>query len=322
MGAEMREMFNRLVGDGWPVVDEWLGENQVEGLHLEFKRKTNPTTSVVDLEDKTNVAKGLSGFANVEGGVFVIGIDTRKVSGGADVVDSIQAITGVSNFAGRIERDIRTYTDPPIAGLMVQAIEKPGTTDTGIVAIYVPQSDGGPHRVVNTKADANDRYYMRTGASTVTMPHALLADGFGRRPHPKLRLLARLHGGGGNICLLLRLRNDGRGTAVRPAVKLRCGVDKHLRWRSLTSLAQGWTILYEKGLVLSLDEVIYQAGVDALVYPQMVVPVADLEAGTNAGQMIGATLSGTIYMMDARPTEFTGVLRLDEDVELPMTEGS
>ena len=108
---------------------------------------------------------------------------------------------------------------------------------------------------------------------------------------------------------------------MTPAVKLRCGVDQHLRWRSLTSLAQGWTILYEKGLVLSLDEVIYQAGIDALVYPQMVVPVADLEPGTSAAQMIGAILSGTIYMMDARPTEFTGVLRLDEDLELPMMGG-
>jgi len=311
-----RDIMNCIEREGWSVVDEWVRENQPEGLHLEFKLKTTPTRPDVEPDDRALVGKALSGFANVEGGVLVIGIATRNVKGGADKVQGVASITGVTAFAGKLERDIRTLTDPPIAGLIVKPVLKAGAEDTGVVAIYVPESDGGPHRVANGTTDVNDRYFMRTAASTVTMPHSLLADRFGRQAQPKLRLLARLHGGGANIQLLLRLRNEGRGTARRPAVHI-IGISNHLGWRSLTSLARGWTILWERGVVVAPEEVIYQSSPSDVIYPNVTVTVANLEAGTNAGQMLGSPLVGRIYAEDMRPVEFAGALALDVDTLLP-----
>jgi len=307
-----RELFEDLERRGWPVVEEWTAANQAESLHLEFKKKETPTTSKLEDPDKDYLAKTLSGFSNVEGGLLVVGMNTKSVNGGADKLDAPIPIAGIDDFAGRVERNIATYTTPTIAGVMVRAIKEPGK-HCGVLAIYVPASDGGPHRASNASATINDRYFMRTAASTVNMPHALLEDRFGRRPPPRLRLGARLDGSV-HLTLDLRLHNHGRGTARQVALRLE-GLDDAMRWRDELSLAKGWSILWDSNG--AIDRVIYRAPSDWVLYPGMSLPVARLTAQNESQRMHQRELTGTTYAVDARPVDFAEVLIVGQEALLP-----
>jgi hypothetical protein len=185
-----RDLFERLKVEGWPLVDEWMANAEAETLHLEFKFKTNPESVAIDSADKANIAKTLSAFANTEGGLLVMGIDAGGGGrGGFDRVTNLVPVADAERFGGALERVVRIFTDPPIAGLMVHRTQRPGSEPAGIVAVYVPPSRGGPHRALNATAEVNDRYYMRTSSCAQTIPHSLLAVLF--LPTPRAVLLLR-----------------------------------------------------------------------------------------------------------------------------------
>ena len=67
---------------GIALIDEWVKEAYREDLHLDFKRKTNPEHGHPDDNDKKNLSKALSGFANSDGGLIVWGIDAPSGASG------------------------------------------------------------------------------------------------------------------------------------------------------------------------------------------------------------------------------------------------
>jgi hypothetical protein len=86
---------------------------------------------------------------------------------------------------------------------------------------YVPLSDGGPHMA----KCGEDRYYRRSGDRFAKMEHFEIADMFGRRPQPVLRVFYRFASGSsggrpeGNyreLTVFVGLRNEGRGAARAP----------------------------------------------------------------------------------------------------------
>jgi predicted HTH transcriptional regulator len=171
-----RDLFDELQSARWALVEGWLTRTEPETLHLEFKLKENPSTPTIDDADKKQVARTLSAFANTEGGLLVLGIDAGGgTHGGFDRVTRIAPIANVETFGGALERRLRSFTEPPIAGLRVTSVENPGTR-TGVVGVYVPRSNGGPHRVVGATSDSNERYYMRTASGAQTISHSLLGE--------------------------------------------------------------------------------------------------------------------------------------------------
>jgi hypothetical protein len=224
-----RELFERLSAEGWPLIEAWKNEREAETLHLEFKRKADPCSAEIEPKDMANVAQTLSAFANTEGGLLVLGVDAGGGSRhGFDRVTGLVPIANVERFGGSLERRLRAFTDPPIAGLMVRAIEKPGSGGAGVVAVHVPRSEAGPHRAAQATAETNDRYYMRTAAGAQTIPHSLLAALFAFAAPPRLEFRARfihVNDAGANTpsdppVVEMRLVNHGRSAARRPAVFL------------------------------------------------------------------------------------------------------
>ena len=183
-----RSIFDEVRKSGWDQVLAWPTEKKEESLHLDFKRRAPSATFKLQPADRSVLAKAFSGFANVEGGVLVFGVHATGSSKSLpDHVVAIESVEDLSKFSNEVDRNVKTLTDPPIAGVTVEEVRDP-SGDRGILVVYVPQSDGGPHRATGAESDVNERYYMRTGTSTVVMPHSLLADRFGRRPPPKLRI--------------------------------------------------------------------------------------------------------------------------------------
>lgn len=215
-----RVLFEELSREGWAGVEALVTERLEESVHLDFK---SPPTNPQHIDDL--VGKALSGFANVEGGLLVIGIRTSHAKRKEpDRADAIVPVKDVDAVARRLDQRIASLTEPPVAAVQVKTIPDPSHPSRGVLLIYTPASDGGPHR------DGTERYMMRTGTNTEPMPHALLAARFGRSPPPKLRLHVWL----GTKPQVLFLVNEGRGPAQDILLRVSIGgAKKGTRWTSL-----------------------------------------------------------------------------------------
>lgn len=65
-----------------------------------------------------------------------------------------------------------------------------------------------------------NRYYRRNGTSFLAMEHFELADMFGRRARPKLKITTHIKGIGIGAEIVICLKNEGRGSARAPYLAL------------------------------------------------------------------------------------------------------
>lgn len=199
-------------------LEQYLAEHQEENLHLDFKTLAGPQFRVSN--DKQNLAKALSGFANSDGGIIVWGVDARKNSDSFDCAGSLKPIPGVASLVSRLNSLTSDMVNPSVDGIQHRVVHQ-NADSSGFAATLVPRSDAGPHMA---KAGL-DRYYKRSGDSFLKMEHFDVADMFGRRARPSLALFHTIktagtkHVGDRTVVLLrvvLGIENSGRGTARAP----------------------------------------------------------------------------------------------------------
>lgn len=337
MGA--RNIFDQILADGWSTFQKWVADREQESEHLEFKCQAQTVNAgALGDGDKANLARGLSGFANTAGGVIVFGISTKKGDKRhPDLAASICAINEVDAFKGEVERNIKGLTEPPVSSVGVCAFPDPNDKTRGIVVIYVPASDGGPHRTAaHIRAEDGSRYYMRTATDTVVMPHALLADRFHRTARSRLRLIAQWEGAPNpptnrGATLRLRITNRGRGTARQPAIQIATFRSPlaEFRWEITRSyhnqpnwdrigsqLAGNFALLLQ-----SAPEVVVYPGVEfEIAYGAM--PADRPPYPGSEDPNFGFIFRGFIYSADAQPFPFEHTFLWSQaaEVELPATE--
>jgi Predicted transcriptional regulator containing an HTH domain and an uncharacterized domain shared with the mammalian protein Schlafen len=177
-------------------------------LHLDFKTIGNANMRGND--DKRNLAKCLSGFANSSGGIIVWGVDARKNAQGIDCASAAAEIAPVRLFLSRLNELTGDAVSPIVDGIQHKAIET--TQDSGFAVTLVPESESGPYMAKL----GEDRYYKRSGDSFYKMEHFDLEDMFGRRQKPRLLIhLSNLSVPDDNTHEDLRfnVQNTGRATA-------------------------------------------------------------------------------------------------------------
>lgn len=302
----MRAIYDQLIDGGWQALGALQGEP--EGPHLEAKRKSNPSIPNLDEGDKVRIAKTVCGLANADGGCALLGVHAGPDDQGIDKIQGPQPIMNVNSCLLAVQQAIASMIEPPIVLVEVHAVVEPGT-DRGVVAVYVAASDGGPHRI--TTGPEQGRYYMRASSNTVVMPHTILADRFGRRPQPRLRLVADFRAGSGQDQwgISLRLRNEGRGVAHQPAVVVREPM-VGLGWRHNSPIdMKQWAIIYGH-TNYNLDQCGWQASAGVVVYPGFDLYVTHIGHGNGSGGVTRVPLAGSIYCLDAAPIEFNGVIEL------------
>jgi hypothetical protein len=313
-----KAVFDEIVVAEWDAVLDWKAKQQEESLHLDFKRRARGAGTALDAADKNCISKALSGFANVEGGVLVLGVEAKGSDKNApDRVSEITPVENVARFANLVDRNLKNFTNPPIAGLTVKTIMEPGH-ERGVAIIYVPMSDGGPHRTALGDSETNERYYMRTGTNTVIMPHPQLAAMFGRRPQPKLRLVVKAlpisEEPAPHRQLLCWLRNDGRGPAMRPRVLV------VVRGAELTFHGARVT-MESSGEAVARLRMQHDQTWDDTIYPGEQV---QMMGGRFTGKADAFRLRGRIYALDAEPVAFEHELDLrshSQIVSIPENHG-
>jgi len=203
-------------------IDRYIAESQEENLNLDFKVVNR--SDLTHADDKKNLSKALSGFANSNGGIIIWGIDGRKNADGVDCACGKREIKALSLFMSTLNELTGEAVYPPVSAVRHRAI--PVSADSGFAVTIIPESDSGPHMA----RLGEDRYYKRSGDSFYRMEHYDIQDMFGRRKRPELQLITKLSFAGGgsnggkryvNVQVTYALENVGRGAAKAPLLALK-----------------------------------------------------------------------------------------------------
>jgi hypothetical protein len=244
--------INALVGTG-------------EHLHLECKTWSNNES-----DNQKNLAKVISGFANADGGVLVVGMKTttNQDKYTPDVIDAAAPVSNVAGVKSRIEGLAMELAEPAIRGLEITAIpEKDGST-SGFILMLVPATDGPPCR-----SRKDWKFYMRLNSGTYPMEYFQLEAMFGRSQKP----LLGIHWGQLNIAMdglnfvrrfTFGVENKGRGIAKYPSIQLENVTDITVSPFAAIGLPERPT---------RSGRLVFGGGADHVIHPGTVLTVATLE---------------------------------------------
>ncbi len=193
-------------------IEAFVADKREEDLQLEFK--TVSSSGMGNRDDRKNFAKALSGFSNSSGGLIVWGINACKNERKVDCACEVKPIEDISLLYAKLNEFTGQFVSPIVDGVRHKKIKAAGTG--GYAVTLIPESYASPHMAKG----GEDRYYKRSGDSFYRMEHFDIEDMFGRRKKPELILQAWCERRGGQVNVVLGLKNLGRGTAKYPYVTI------------------------------------------------------------------------------------------------------
>lgn len=207
-----------LLARGEAAIDDLIADQAAETLQFECKSKSDPSTPKCNNDDKRNLGKALSGFANSMGGTIVFGIDARPIDG-IDCIIGRKPISNVEAFAEELRSLAAQLVMPRLDGVEIQTFAIDDQR-RGYVAVTIPRSERRPHR---SEAAGDKTYYRRSGTNFHAMEHFEIEDAFKRTSTASLFLITSVKSGisvsGTNILkfkVAVSLGNDSLHTAKFP----------------------------------------------------------------------------------------------------------
>lgn len=158
----MKERFDQIIAAGWPAIQQIVDDETEETLHLEFKTLVKVDGTLVK-GDRGIVSKALSGFANAEGGLLIIGIYTDGKTG-LDSASEIRKIANARKLASIIRADLSDLISRAPPGIGVEPITEDDGDPSGVVCVFIPPSQLRPHMSVREQ-----RYFRRGSKGTGVM---------------------------------------------------------------------------------------------------------------------------------------------------------
>jgi predicted HTH transcriptional regulator len=102
---ELRQVVAKEISsNGEAAINDMIAERREESLHLEFKTFSSDTTLTRD--DRKMLAKAICGFANAEGGILIVGVETKK-NDGVDAAFAKRPVADLNRFRRLIEAAYR-----------------------------------------------------------------------------------------------------------------------------------------------------------------------------------------------------------------------
>lgn len=202
-------------------IDRFITDGQEENLNLEFKTVVHPNYNEHNREDdKKNISKTFSGFANSNGGIIVWGIKAKENASKQDIATDKKPITELTKFLNTLNRLEGQSVTPVITGIEHKKIET--SNDCGFIISFIPASDFAPHMANYS----GKHYYKRSGDSFYTCEHYDIKDMFQRKHSAYLDLnikdkeIHQIHGDKMRVEIILSLMNTGRNYAKAPLIKV------------------------------------------------------------------------------------------------------
>jgi hypothetical protein len=202
-------------------IERFVIDGQEENLFLEFKTVVHPNYNQFNHEDdKKNISKTLSGFANSNGGIIIWGIRAKENENKQDIATDKKPIKELTKFLNTLNRLEGQAVTPLVTGIEHKKIEI--SDDYGYIVSYVPASDFAPH-IANF---AGKHYFKRSGDSFYICEHYDIKDMFQRKNSANMDLsiknkqINHIHGDKLRVELTLSLRNTGRNHAKAPLIKV------------------------------------------------------------------------------------------------------
>lgn len=261
---EIQEYFDKI---DIHEIERFICEKQEENLSLEFKTVVHPNFNDKNKDDdKKNISKTLSGFANSNGGIIVWGIKAKENDKKQDVAFEKKPITELTKFLNTLNRLEGIAVTPTITGIKHKKIEI--SEDIGFIISYIPESNSAPH-MANF---AGKHYYKRSGDSFYQCEHFDIRDMFQRK---KLALL--------DISLLgivrkptidivteyettLCIRNDGSSFARAAVMK----IEINYPYRFSTHGINGNGGVFDRSRTLESNQICtYLGGMDSIIHPEL-----------------------------------------------------
>jgi hypothetical protein len=196
----------------------------VERLHLDFKQKHDRQNGNIEDDDKKNLSKAISGFANSNGGVLIWGIEDKKLQP--------KPIQDIQKFIAKLLELSSKTTDPLVQNIDGDWLPCDTNVNEGYGFLYIPESQLPPHRVILNLKEIKNHYYIRSADSFHIATYTQLEDMFGRRPKSKLSLYTRTrvinkNGSQYKVQIIIGILNSGRGIAKSPFLAI--SINRHYK---------------------------------------------------------------------------------------------
>ena len=183
--SRAEDIFQKLIYFGEDAIDDFIVNLQTEELFLDFKQavSTGKNGTSLHKDDRKNLAKGISGFGNSEGGVIVWGVECSRDCDIGDVAKAKVKVRNVHRFLSWLENAISGCTIPSHNRVRHHIISVDKNGD-GFVATYIPKSELAP-----LMTTMGNNIYIRSGSNNVPAPYSVIAGMFGKRPQPNVELI-------------------------------------------------------------------------------------------------------------------------------------
>lgn len=167
---ERFEALTRHPHGAWDGLQVLVDDGEPESATLDYKKVPydDPKKDKQDRNDE--LRKDLTALANASGGVIVLGVTDNDGKPGA-----ILPFSDLEATEGNLRSVIGKYIEPPINGIEILPVQKPGSND-GCLLIVVPASPKAPH-AFRPHADRDAlKYPLREGRHTTWLSEARVRD--------------------------------------------------------------------------------------------------------------------------------------------------
>lgn len=164
-------------------IKQFVELGKEEDLFLEFKRTAHPYINDHNKnDDKKNLSKCLSGFANSSGGIVIWGVTAEQNKDKIDCARKLSPIKELMRFLNWLNSLEGQAVVPTLVGVRHEAIQE--EEEMGYIKTFIPPSNSAPHMALY----ADKHYYKRSGDSFYMAEHFDIVDMFTRKKKPLLEL--------------------------------------------------------------------------------------------------------------------------------------
>lgn len=167
-------------------IEKTVERKAEEGLYLDFKQKSERRDPALNDDDKGNLAKAISGFANTDGDLIVWGVKAKAdKKDEPDVAVELLPISNLKTFQTWLNALSGELVNPPVAGVENRLVPNIQNADTGYVITVVPKRRD---TLVQANAKTCKGFYIRSGSGFHQLSEPLIAEFYRKKPTPILRL--------------------------------------------------------------------------------------------------------------------------------------